>query len=307
MSQSQLMSVDVPQALSVESGESSHQSPQLLQQQHSIHSPLDEIPPMFPQQQQQQQQQQQLSSHKHHLQQQQQHHQSYLQQQQFQHYHQQLIANQTVIDPNFTNSMVSEEIQNSSQRLSDRNDVNMFGDFNFDDHNAFLSQPPPPQPRFSFLPPVNSGDNNEYNSPGVNPANQSHQSVDMLPASSPNSGGSMSREQMYEHLVGPNVTVSQPGFYPYQGQLQSVERVPPSPFLPHLLDSYLVQQQQQQQQQQNNMSNAWQRQNNFDPAMYHHFMGENNSPLSGDARSIASGNYSDYPQVPLNMEGQPMS
>ena len=51
------MSVDVPQALSVESGESSHQSPQLLQQQHSIHSPLDEIPPMFPQQQQQQQQQ----------------------------------------------------------------------------------------------------------------------------------------------------------------------------------------------------------------------------------------------------------
>ncbi|MEO0685958.1 MAG: hypothetical protein AAFY76_13185, partial [Cyanobacteria bacterium J06649_11] len=204
------MSVDVQQALSVESGESSHQSPQILQQQHSIHSPLDELPP-FPQQQ--------LSPHKHHLQQEQQsyhHQQQQQQQQQFQHFHQQLLAHETAMNPNFPESMVDGvgSLQHSGRRLSDRAGINMFGDFNFDEHNAFSSQPPPPQPRFSFLPPVNPGDNNEYDSQRTNPVNQSHQSVDMLPVSSPNSS-----EQMYEQSVGPNVTINQQGFYPYSGQL----------------------------------------------------------------------------------------
>ena len=284
MRQTALMSVNVQQTMSVESGES-HQTHQTHQ-----HSPLEDLSPF----------QQHLSPNKHHRHHQHQHHQQqqnhhHIQQQHYHQQQQQLIPHETVMHSVFSESMVDREIQqNTPQQCLDRNDTNMFGDFNFD-HNAFATQPPPPQPRFSFLPPVNS-DSSEYDSQleGTNPSNQRNNTTDMFPNTSPNNAP---REQIFEQLVGPNVTINQPSSYsyPYQGQMQCIDRPLSSAFLPHIVDNYLIQQQ-------NSMNSDWQRQNNFSAALYH-FMSNNNSPSSGDAHSMGSGQYNDYP-VPFNMEEQ---
>ena len=299
------VSPDVQQALSVGSNES-HHSRQRQQQQHQQNSPIEDLPPSF---------QQQLSPNANQLRQQHLIHQHHPDKPLHHHYHQQQHQHMPQDSPmhqSFTETVDGDGRGMQPNNLDSPNKhttPNMFGELNFD-HSAFSYQPPPPQPRFSFLPPVISMSTDCDSSPLEGEAQPSHrqQVSGLFPSPSPNDTP-LSREQIFEQLVGPNVTLNQPGFYPYPGQLESVERAPSSSFLPHLMDNFLLQQQQlqHQQQQQNSLNgnNSWQRHtNNFDTAMYH-FMSQNDSPSSGEAHSVASGQYNnDYHQAPFALDGQ---
>nr|ALJ33571.1 Ahr-b [Clytia hemisphaerica] len=155
------------------------------------------------------------------------------------------------------------------------------------DYDTMMSTQPPPQPRFSFLPPVSFNQTNAQTPMQQNrlPENLQQQSPSLFSPNIAQHGGggghNMVRAQTYEQMVGPNVALAPPSDYMFHHH-HSIN-TQHQPFMPHLIDNnYMAQ---------HNGTIDWARQNEFSntSSMFHFLNNSNTSPSSSDAHSVHSG------------------
>lgn len=174
-------------------------------------------------------------------------------------------------------SSTCESPHEYQQELSQENAMQQqFSADMFDDIPAELTTlipQPPPQPRFSFLPPISS---NTYATNNKMIPNSDH-------AFPP--GHYVTRIGTMEQSINGNMPVAPPQYELYNNQQLfsngPPERFPSMPFMSHLIDNFTMQQ--------NNTNAEWIRPNSFP-----YFNGTASSHSSGDNHSMTSGQYQEY-------------